>query len=1323
MIARSVVSAALVTLCMLMASLMFGSIPAFAEKVYYPGISIGEPCSGVPCGGGQLNDPVGVGVNDATGDVYVVDRGDNRVEYFSATGHFAGEFDGSTTPAGNFSAPEQIAIDNSDSPLDPSTGDVYVLDAGNKVIDKFSSSGEYKHEDQLTGTEECKKESEELPKCLKNEPIAIPFNELLNVAVDPSGDLWVSESALPPREPSGYIDEFSSTGSLITRFRTRTLQYSSDHGLAVDSEEGVYVSVAIGGEIYKFDGVTGEQLAQFGKGVNEGVNGLAMIPPTSSQLTDELLVDKGSSISRYGPFGKPYGIPLEMFPGKEVPKSFGGFSDSFGIVVNAEAVVYASEVGAGRVQSFDYVSVPVVVTDGPTEVTGTSLVLHGSVNPEGEEIKECFFEYGTEVGKYTGVKVPCEQNPSGASKTVSVSAALSGLEQASVRSFRLVVVTGAKIEKAGGGLAVSSPVVSGESVSEVGSSTARLGAVVDADGLVTCYEFKDCIVEFGPTRCVPPGDEGVEVSVEVSGLQPAKACGFSVVAHNVLGETHGAVFMFTTFGPSTSVLPDGRVDEAVSAIGVGSNAEVYVPSGMKGELDDLGRHGIYTELPFGAALSGEVVTYAGDPPANGGNGNEGLTGGNQYVAKRSAGGGWTQVSVNASGFENDYVAFSGDLSAGVLGSSEHLAGSAPEGYHDLYRRSLSWAMTSKGGSSFDPQLGPFEPFITEIPCTKEFGARLNNKLIPEPLFVGGNAGAAGVAAFSHLLFEADARLQAAPVAVGESECDAGNDLYDCVEGALYLVNVLPDGQVEANAMFGRQGPSKDGFLSPGLSGVVSGDGSRVYWSSVKVEPVNGEFEERPEALYVRENDTQPESEMEDGRCTEPTLACTVQVDVSALPGEEEEKEEKGGHGEFWAASKDGSRVFFTDERSLTEESIAEPGAPDLYEYDLEAPDGKRLTDISLPAAPKAGDHADVLGVVGASSDGSYVYFVAGGVLSEGKNIEGQEPVEGQPNLYVRHGGVTKFIATLSSEDGDLTGGEGGFDGDWQADVGHRTAEVTPDGRSVVFMSRLPLTGYENRVDGVGLTEVFVYDAVSGRLVCTSCNPSGEAPVAPTLPEFADHLEKVWGSFLPVSDSLVDYQPRVISDDGSRVFFDSIEPLVPQDDNGFVDVYEWEREGSGSCHEAQSSETGGCVFLLSGGQSTDNSYLVDASGSGDDVFFVSRADLVRADRGDGDVLYDARVGGVERPAEGSCSGAGCQGAPPAPPIFSTPASVTFEGNGNPLSEALACKKGLVEKNGQCVKKVVKRKKKKVGKKTKAAKRTRVARRTGVAGLGRGGRGVM
>ena len=42
--------------------------------------------------------------------------------------------------------------------------------------------------------------------------------------------------------------------------------------------------------------------------------------------------------------------------------------------------------------------------------------------------------------------------------------------------------------------------------------------------------------------------------------------------------------------------------------------------------------------------------------------------------------------------------------------------------------------------------------------------------------------------------------------------------------------------------------------------------------------------------------------------------------------------------------------------------------------------------------------------------------------------------------------------------------------------------------------------------------------------------------------------------------------RLISSDGSRVFFETQQPLVPEDENGLLDVYEWERAGAGFCHQ-------------------------------------------------------------------------------------------------------------------------------------------------------------
>ena len=132
----------------------------------------------------------------------------------------------------------------------------------------------------------------------------------------------------------------------------------------------------------------------------------------------------------------------------------------------------------------------------------------------------------------------------------------------------------------------------------------------------------------------------------------------------------------------------------------------------------------------------------------------------------------------------------------------------------------------------------------------------------------------------------------------------------------------------------------------------------------------------------------------------------------------------------------------------------------------------------------------------------------------------------------------------------------------------------------------------------------------------------------------------------------------MSGDGSRVFFDSEESLVAQDTNGRQDVYEWERSGSGTCHEQS-----GCVYLLSGGTSFSGSWLLGAGLSGNDVFFVTRARLVPQDQNENDDLYDARVDGVLPVAAPACTGTGCQGVPAPPPPFATPPSVTFSGVGD------------------------------------------------------------
>jgi hypothetical protein len=136
----------------------------------------------------------------------------------------------------------------------------------------------------------------------------------------------------------------------------------------------------------------------------------------------------------------------------------------------------------------------------------------------------------------------------------------------------------------------------------------------------------------------------------------------------------------------------------------------------------------------------------------------------------------------------------------------------------------------------------------------------------------------------------------------------------------------------------------------------------------------------------------------------------------------------------------------------------------------------------------------------------------------------------------------------------------------------------------------------------------------------------------------------------------------MSANGRRVFFDTPTPLVAQAVNGKRDVYEWEADGEGSC-----VTVGGCTFLISSGSASENSYYLDNSESGGDVFFATSAGLVPGDTDEAYDIYDARVprpGDTTPPAVPPCKGSVCQGPPPVPQLLGAPPSETFSGPGNP-----------------------------------------------------------
>jgi hypothetical protein len=767
----------------------------------------------------------------------------------------------------------------------------------------------------------------------------------------------------------------------------------------------------------------------------------------------------------------------------------------------------------------------------------------------------------------------------------------------------------------------------------VGLTSATVSAEVNAEGSPSEYRFEYGVsTAYGsatPWTTFAPERQGVEVHARLSGLQLGTAYHFRVLVKNAYGEAPGVDATFATFSTDTFTLPDGRLDEMVTPVD-NHNANVEVPSTgvthLAADVPDT------NYVPYQAAEDGDAVAYVAEP--NGAGSGSATGNGNEYLATRAPAGGWTQVNLQPPGyFSPQYQAFSSELSTGILDGSAGgsgldaslppLAAGAPGDDDDvLYACTVSQGPCTVGEGATPPE-NPFRPLFTATPPNRHAGE------LSAFSWTNGEdrlAYAGASADFSHLLFEANDDLLSGGGKL-ETELDEdvksevgagedGNDLYDSVAGRVSLVNVLPNGTVASHATFGSPNPGYPSLGNlPDFSHVISADGSRVFWTDL--DPGAD-----VEHVYVRENGER-----------------TIPVSEGAA--------------RFWTATPDGRYAYYTEGEKL-------------WRFDVESEAREELVGEGLK-----GESAGVQGVIGVNEegeDGAYIYVVANGVLAANAEAGDCDPGSGDPasrtcNLYIRHDRVTTFVAKLSEAD-DLRGLlslSGTESGDWQPGLGDRSAEVTPDGHGFVFESQRSLTGY----DSDGLSEVFVYDADTGRLFCASCDPSGEAP---------PNTGAVAAAYLPLSTSAT-YMPRWISDDGSRVFFDSDEPLSPQDTNDRQDVYEWERyepeSKTDSCTNASGESPSqnlekqekGCVYLLSGGTSSDDSFLIDASASGSDVFFVSRARLVGQDENDNFNLFDARVGGVQPLSAPACSGTGCQGVPPAPPIFATPSSVTFSGVGN------------------------------------------------------------
>lgn len=778
-----------IALCALSGALAFcGAAPAATQY------ALSDQFGAAGAGNGQFAGPAGVAVEQSSGDVYVVDQGNGRVEKFDPSGGYLSQFDGGGTPAASLSSPNGIAVDNSTNPLDPSAGDVYVVDVGHDVVDKFSAAGSYLG--QLTGTS-------------GGAFAGVPLD---GVAVDGNGNVWVYQS-------SGEMDEFGN-GVGNGFVSSWSMGLGSAPGLAVDFAGHVYAVTGCGC-VEKFDS-SGSDLGQLDGGPATAV--------AVDQTAGSVYVDDGSQVAQYDSSGSPLG-------------QFGSGTLGAGSGIDVDSTggqVYVADSSSNAIDVFALATVPDVSTGAASNVTSSAATLAGTVNPDGIEAS-CQFEYGTDTAY--GQSAPCAESPGSGSGEVPVTASLAGLASGTTYHYRLDASNANGTSRGQDQTLTTSsqPVVDRESVSHAGVSGATLDAQVNPGGVDSTYHF-----EYGPDAGygasvpVPDADLGSGSSDEtasqtLSGLQSGAVYHYRIVVSNANGTVDGPDKVFTTFSSAGGAVADSCPNAQIREAQLTSSLADCRAYEMVSPADKNGGN-IAAEQSFTQSSSdGNAIKYASQTAFADAPGIQAR--GAEYVSRRDAGG-WSTHAINPPQtgtpysliVSSEYKAFSNDLSKGIYFARTPLTPGHPNVAEvpNLYLRS-------------DVLSGPPGNYELLSESSSPLGHR---RIRQQP----GIAFAGASDDWSHIIFESIANLT--PDASGTNPDLA--KLYEWDNGTVRLAGILPDGTPAEGSVAGQGAGGGKEFAGGGWTEeAISADGSRIVFETAPYSASGIEGEFHVGDLYMR----------------------------------------------------------------------------------------------------------------------------------------------------------------------------------------------------------------------------------------------------------------------------------------------------------------------------------------------------------------------------------------------------------------------------------------------------------------------------------------
>jgi hypothetical protein len=1157
-------------------------------------------------------------LDQGSGDLYVADLAAGTVEKFDsahaplAFGGTGANIEGNKLTGFSF-APERTGVNA--MAVSPVSHDLFVTNPM-KSVRAFRANGEPAlfSEGPGAGTNE------------------IPgLANICGVAVDVNGDIYASDFF-------AGIEIYSPAGKLLTTIPTFAT---------------CNVAVAAGGLVYAAEDVS--PVSKFAPSEFPVTEATTYSPPVLvdehpsyavavDPSTNHLFVDEHTRVAEYE---EGAATPLETFGAT----GRGALSASEGIAVNtAVGHLYVSDAeGERQVEKFGpAVLLATVGTGEASEIKAHSATLNGMVDPEGVNVGDCHFDYGTSTAY--GQSAPCEQTVGSGSGEVAVTAKVTGLTPGSTYHFRLVAANAAGA--AFGSDAVFAtpppPSITGETVTNLAEKTAELNANVNPHG----EQLEGCRFEYGTeagvypegAACSPdaaqvPADTSAHpVSAAISGLQHDTPYHWRVVASSPAGTTTTVdhTFVYPTTGGGR--LPDGRAYEMVTPA---RKNGALLGSVILGLTPDLAENGSRITLSTLQCFVGGSCPAARAKI------------GTPYAFTRTSEG-WLASSLAPSATEypinSAWSANANDATA--LFSMP----TGPTGGDEFYTRSATGSFT------------PIGPVVSP-----ELGAQGATE-------ADGGAGEWATEDFSRFIY-AESTISRNWWPFDESE---GATLYEYSGHASHPSLVGVSGSLGTDDLISTcgtvlgRGEGVAGVTNEALSGKdASGEeGTTVYFTAERCPAggtgANKEVPVPADELYARVGGAAPLA-ISERSATE----CNGECSTSPT-----------GNASFAGASADGTKAFFMSTQQLTDAASQDGSAADktresggnfscyqavngsgcnLYEYDFTRPAGQRLAAIS--AGDSSGFGPRVQGVLAIAKSGERVYFVAKGVLNVAANASGETARDGAENLYVferdeaHPEGRTRFVATLAASDTEAWTG------------GPPLANVTEDGRFLVFTSHRALTPDDSRGES-GPAQVFRYDALTGELVRVSIGEGGfndngnagvgDATIVPAL------------SFLQNAGSAT--RNPTMTDDGAGVFFMSPVGLTA---NALNDVPVG-KNGNSHVEYAQNiyEYHAGHVYLISDGRdvgvepvpecspSISDVCLVGVSGSGHDVFFTTSDQLVPGDTDTQLDYYDARVCEPASPCLTSappplppCAGEACHGIPPATPGAPSGGSATFNGAGN------------------------------------------------------------